>query len=575
MTNNRKPEPNDMNGNEEYKAAHEGEVQGHFVAMDEVLAELVVYLDVRGFLLVPDPLGYYKGWDIYQRDFILIDGCYVANAKRMTKVGDITDSLKRLVTEWGNFEQGNNRSELWMKKARSVYTSLFESLTQGNVMYSVSQNTNRVDTSILDTQGGTGYGYKVLPVEQFVPTHVRDLDVRELLHVFPDAEATMLMMMLGRGLWGANGQKTLDNKVINHRWRGWCLLHSDAAGMGKSFFKETLESVLVALGYRVAGLTNGCSARFGWQKPATADFTLADDFNADSQRSFVVNESIKIIASNGSLTTEEKGKDMAHVKATSVIIGCTNYNKQAQYIGADEGHISRANVLSVKPEWEIAQTTGEDTIYSQWQVLAVKYETTVEALMMHLLVKSQELFKAYLDANSLEGIYKELRSHYAVKPGLYSLKDMTRATAHIVAFGVAIDNKMTIEEKEVQVRQMLSEYGAQYLLATIAVTASGIPSTSDFYPKGISKSTKKAVGCSMRELRRSVDTEDPQTMFTRVSRLVHTTDGFKYPSAVNAYYNLVNVNEFVDKMHEYMAWSDDAKADTKRTLIESIDILFQ
>jgi len=574
MSNKNKFEPNDMNGKAQHDADHDGEVSGTWVSMDTVLNELVTYLDLKGFVLVPDPLGYYKGWDIYKRDIILIDGCYVEGVKRMKKVGDITDNLKGLIESWADFEQGNNRSELWMRKARSIYTSLFESLTHGNVMYSVSHNAKRVNTSILDTQGGLGYSYKVLPVEQFVPTDVRDLDVRELLHVFPDAEATMLMMMLGRGLWGANGQETYDKRVINHRWRGWCLLHSDTPGIGKSFFKETLGSVLVALGYTVAGLPNGCSSRFGWQKPATSDFILADDFNAESQRAFVVNESIKIIASNGSLTTEEKGKDMAHVKATTVIIGCTNYNKQAQYIGADEGHISRANVLSAKPEWEIAKTTGENTIYAQWQTLAVKYETTVEALMMHLLVKSQELFKAHLDANSLHATYEGLRSQYAVKPGLYSMKDMTKATAHIVAFGVAIDNKMTVEEKEVLVRQMLSEYGAQYLLATIAVVASDVPETSDFYPKGVSKSTKRAVGSAIRELTRSLVNENPQTVFTRVSQLVHTTDGFKYPSTVTAYYNLITVSEFVEKMHEYMAWSDDDKKAIRKLLIESLDILF-
>ena len=386
------------------------------VTMDEVLYELSVYLDVRGYTLVPDALGHYNGWDIYQRDLILIDGCLAMGAKRMTKVGDNTRALKQHIRSWLNFEYVSNRSETWMEKAYSIYISLFESHTKSNIMDSVSHSADRVNISLLDTQGGTGYGYKVLPVRQFVPNNVKDLDVRELLHVFPEAEADMLMMMLGRGLWGAKGQKTLDGTVLEHRWSGWCLLQSDASGSGHSFFKETLEKVLVALGYKVASLKKGVPYMSGWLAAATSDFTWADGFTAASQRAFVVEGYVNIIARSGSLPSEVSSRDFGTVKATSVIIGCTDDNTQAQYNGALAGHLNRANVLSVKPKWVLAKTAREYTLEAQWQALAAKYDTTVEALMIHLLVKSQEMFKETLDAGELYETYTELRSQYAVKP---------------------------------------------------------------------------------------------------------------------------------------------------------------
>jgi len=568
-------DPADMNGKAEHEAEHGGEETGTFIAFDEVLADLVAYMEPRGYLMAPDPLGKYCGWSFYLTDYIRIDGCNVSNSRRLIKTVTNTSALRKMILSWVRYEQGQNRSKTWMDKAIKAYTSLFENTTNGNAMNSVAKSSDEVDSRVLDTQGGTGYGNKVLPLFQFVPEHLRDLDVMELLHVLPDAEATMLMMMLGRGLWGAKGQVTLDGRVIDHRWRGWCLLHSDIAGMGKSFFIQLLEKVVSSLGYVCQDLPTEMSSKFNWGKPATADFALRDDFNSDVQHSFMKNASVKIIASGGLMTTEDKGQDMqCGVKTTAVIIGCTNYNKQAQYIGADAGHISRANVLSTKSTWALSK--GEQkTLYSQWYALAAKHEVTLEALMMHLLVKSQEMFKEHMDANTLHATYESLRLSYAVRPGLTSLKDMCTATAHLVAFGVAIDKYMSVEEKEDKVRTLLSEYGSQYLLATIAATVSGIGRDSDFFPKGVTASNTKTIKRSIHELIRSIDSESPQSMFNKVSQLIHSSDGYKYPGSVSAYYSQICPEEFVAKMHEYSAWTDDEKKVVSRQLEDSLEILLK
>lgn len=549
-----KVEPNDANrrveNNEEMYSAN------MLYTYSDLVDEYREYMRGKGFDIKPAYNGHFNGWDVYTQQHVLLEGCNVADLVLWKKIAPYQFKPFMNLTRGWVADKLNDTDEDnagLKKEIYSVYSNLFENGVNNNKLYNVAKLASDAerhrDITIISKDGE---GNKLLPREDMLPVVLLDKDVKELLHVLPPVEQDMLMMMLGRGLLGGTGQLLSDGTTLRHSWRGWCLLHSNVAGLGKSTFIELVAKVVLELGYSVSYLPESMGGKFGWYDPATADFTLKDDFNEDTQQRFIKDAKIKTIVSQGTLTTEEKGKPLVHVHSRCLILGATNHNKQSQYIGADSGHVSRSNILSTYDEIDLVQQGAKTTLIEQWNMLAERYDVTWDALMLWLMVRSVEAFRRGVAEESLLETYNTLRANYRVKVGLTGINDLVMATMELGAFAISVRAK-TLEEQAAMVEEVSGSYSASYLLATIAVTT--VPSLRDtpFYPVGVSCSNGRAIANLVKDLAVQVEHDNPTRMFATISQLIHSTEGWRYPDKVSGYYINPNANALNARVEYYKA----------------------
>jgi hypothetical protein len=546
-----------------------------------LVEEFITDIERDGFYkIAPSMTGRFNGWDIYTKQTVQLDGCNTRASKVWRKLADSQfRGFKLKVGQWVNkaIADAGDVEPSVKNSISSIYVNLFENGLSYNKLFNVANkmpDSERFQRLLATSE--TEVGAKMLPIRSMLPEVLNTQDVTQLLHVLPAAEQEMLMLMLGRGLIGANGQETVSGGKIAHTWRGWCLLQSAVAGIGKSTFINTLSRVLSTLGYKVEGLPNSMTNKFGWYDPATADFTLRDDFNEDTQAQFIKNEVVKTIASGGTFTAEEKGKPhVTGVKATTLILGATNHNKQSQYIGADSGALDRANILSTYAEMDLLADELPTTLIEQWNTLASKYDVSWDALMLWLLVESAERFQALIpDMPKMAQTYKDLRAAYSVKIGLTAVEDLVKATMHLAAWHIA--RKVYPEDQMQACVDIAKEYSAAHLLATIGTTLVKDLKGTAFVPVGLSLANSKALATQFNDLCVEVEVNTPQKTFNKVTQMMHTNDGWRYPSQVSAYYGKMNAKELYNQVKVYEAIpSGRAKDDIQDSLAHLTSMMFK
>jgi hypothetical protein len=221
---------------------------------------------------------------------------------------------------------------------------------------------------------------KYVPARSNLSEDLINFKSSELLTIFPEAEASLFELAVGRGLYGINGDKFADNtEALKSPWR-YLTLVCGAPGIGKSILMSAVQKAVENLGYTTAEFTD-LNKQFGLEQIINKDFALSDDLRATTLKALLDSNSFKSIVSGAKVRTEEKFKSESEIQSRAALICNINSFPSSLLYLNDEGALNRIRVLQCKSQAEIAES---DKTYFKILELKKKYKCS-----------EQELFNAF------------------------------------------------------------------------------------------------------------------------------------------------------------------------------------
>lgn len=401
------------------------------------------------------------------------------------------------------------------------------------------------------TLTGKDGAFKFVPSLESFPAVLQALDARKLLTLFPDAEASQLMLMLGRVVCGASETELMEGGQLEHTFRSYGIMVGMEAGLGKSTFMKYLRSTLSKLGYIIDDMHVN-DTKFGWGGIAKSDLALIDDLNAETQKRLLSDARVKSLVSNGYLKVEEKGQPAVSVRATTVILGATNHHNASDYIGMDSGSISRVNQMDTMNSYELSKYWGTDRDYrlkQYWEEEAKRYGVSTDCLCAYLLRRCADLFMkvcGYVydygwqksNPDLLEEIVKGNRSLFNIDTNLNHAEELVRASAEALAMTVA-------ENPELEERAMSLDFNASIVVAIASHFAHAkeediANAYSALSLHHMSRDVKAYIKAKGKELESMKAHSTADGAFKSVMSELRSTKGFGYPQHVSHYIPMWN-----------------------------------
>jgi hypothetical protein len=511
-----------------------------------------------GYMLVPSPADKNNGFTVYVKKTPTVPGLRMGKVQVWLR-GDKTDvnhCYKRIagwysqnLAELGEDAEENDGA---IKALKSFYGLLTACQQIRNPLINLSNMMIAQGLGVDEVMSRRNMGWsrdvttRILPSAETV-VEFPDLDPRELLHVFPEAEQTFLMWSIGRIMCGRKGSERINRsgkvKKNTTEWRGWVLLQSDAGGIGKSTFCKTLLNHLAEFGYSQASINVG--GRFDWLQTATADIAYKDDFNNKEQGVFIRDENVKIIASSGTMSTEGKGETRVdNIQTEAFILGCTNTANQAHFFGVDDGTLTRSNILSAKTSTELGE---DDNIIKKWNEVAFRVGTQVPiepgqvdedgepiptnqdmcpTLMTWFI--GQCVTKYLLDQPDMD-IQAPVRAQFRTKSAVTSSSEISLGYMQCIAASARYYERMEGEALSEEMRleyfdRMIKSFSTKKVLAVLNIAATTGAISLPSLNIGIMKSFQ---GTTLADKIQSYG-EDNKTSSTRLFNDLKTIDGNSY-----------------------------------------------
>ena len=290
---------------------------------------------------------------------------------------------------------------------------------------------------------------KIVPMLEWFPEQLLELDPKELLSIFENAEANTLMLHIGKMAAGApvciqNGEKRgsrlVENVVadnytgdqhnfLDFKYRVGVVSHGEAE-VGKSTLWETF--VLPAfekIGYTksLMALSNNQFNKHG----ALSDIWFNGDLTSESSVNLQKDSVIKSCISNEWFPLEGKGVDAVDARARATVLVVANHVRFPKIKDLDDGIISRLHFLETKTKNQLrfGKENATDT-WTVWNKLRDKYQVSTEVLALYLIRKSLNYFLESIgytwnenlqafekdeSANKLNKILAENRKNYKFK----------------------------------------------------------------------------------------------------------------------------------------------------------------
>lgn len=458
--------------------------------------------------------------------------------------------------EWRGFNKtleitindlGYNGPE-WLAVARKIQASL---TTQGNdkrsLMYGIGYNKSvYADTQVSRSFTGK-LAHKQIPDVAWFP-QLSDLDPYDLLTLFPKAEATALLLMLGRAMVGVGGTVTQEG-IVNHKMRSAAIIVGVEAGLGKSTLLNGIIAASKQLGYSTEPIATAGS-RFGWGKIAASDIGYKDDLNRETQSAILKSETLKTIITGGAFSSERKGIDSETTKSNTTVICCSNDYNVYDFYKMDEGSISRFNFLYTYNKLELASHYPDFDARTDKNInrIAKKYQVTERQLYTYLLAHAVKLFMATLgvevinDALVVTGVDKtqskmeELRGQFIYAPNITHVRDLVTSTAHLVAFAIGCA-RSTKARKDLCDHLVDLSFDSELLYCIINQYVHS-DSREPYRLRGLSSGCKQTIAKRLEDLsNRSGSRSNAQAFEFLIAELM-STQGATFPKAAGSYFRL-------------------------------------
>jgi hypothetical protein len=292
----------------------------------------------------------------------------------------------------------------------------------------------------INVDGSEVAGSRFVPQVSWFDEKLQAIDNEQLLSLLPEAEREVMMIFLGRVMLGRQGTPFTNGGVQDLKWRSLVCFEGPQAGMGRTTLLDYLSQGMKICGYNAEAIDD-LTGRFGHGRTATADFGFIDDLDPQGTIRTLSSALLKTVASGGTLKVEEKGQMSYQVTAMGAYMLCTNQLNLAALAELDSGNLSRLmpmrNACSndrrakeYKAKYGVEINT--DLTYEK---LAADYQVPIETLVLLLLARSAEKFKALMEKGQRELVatLENLKKQFIINTDMNYIDEMFKHYANLQA----------------------------------------------------------------------------------------------------------------------------------------------
>lgn len=250
----------------------------------------------------------------------------------------------------------------------------------------------------------------VLPRRNQFDPKIQELRFEDIFTIFEGTQLEQIKLFLGRVCVGETG--TLDpmtGQKLLHTYRNIMVVDGSYPGQGKSTLFQYLAKALTIAGYNINQACPPLNGRFNLKAPFTSDMILRDDETSENLGKELSSPAAKIMATNGTVSTEEKCEQAELTKCTTAMLILANRVEKRLFWGMDDGMRSRTTLCETVPEGAISV---DMLPHNRIPALAKELGVSIEAIMLWACRLATDEFLKYCNENAhkLEGHIKELEA---------------------------------------------------------------------------------------------------------------------------------------------------------------------
>ena len=281
------------------------------------------------------------------------------------------------------------------------------------------------------------YPRAYIPEREWFAESLQSLKFTDIFTLWPEAEARMLQLILGRVVVGRSNHIPCGREeAISHTFRSAAIIVGEDPGLGKSTTFNMLFNALIRVGYRRSNFRS-LSDRFNLGKVITSDVAYKDDLVVRTLKQLLSEEATKTIVSGGQLFTEDKFSNGVNQWANSVVIANTNEFDPRVAYSLDPGIVDRMKLLSTYRRSEMDKLTEvsespdlQPAIHIPW--LAEQHGVEEAAVILWAMRLAADYFDSLITGNLRTNKLADEVHLLTSKLRLQFNKDVTRQTLSAV-----------------------------------------------------------------------------------------------------------------------------------------------
>jgi len=250
--------------------------------------------------------------------------------------------------------------------------------------------------------------FAYLPEKKWFEKEIQDLKFEDIVKIFPEYEAKMMKLILGRAVVGRSGTVHPGSaEVIHHGFRKAGVVIGEP-GVGKTITLNGVLDAMKYLGYEVTAMGD-FGSRFNQGEIITSHLAYNDDLTTEGLKSMLTAHSFKSVVTGGTERVENKGTDAVEVVANTVILANCNEWKPELTYDLDSGAISRLAPIATYRLYELeemSEEAGHDVhpaSHIRW--LCKKYNVEPRTLYILLLRDCADFFMEHCKGEQGEDIH--------------------------------------------------------------------------------------------------------------------------------------------------------------------------
>ena len=237
--------------------------------------------------------------------------------------------------------------------------------------------------------------FSYLPEKSWFKKEIQNLCFEDIVKIFPEFEAKMIKLILGRAVVGRSGTvHPGTSEVINHGFRKAGVVIGEP-GVGKTITLNGILDAMKYLGYEVTAMGD-FGSRFNQGEIITSHLAYNDDLTTEGLKSMLTAHSFKSVVTGGTERVENKGTDAVEVVANTVILANCNEWKPELTYDLDSGAISRLAPIATHRLYEIEEMSEEEGHdlhpASHIRFLCKKFDVDARTLYIRLLRDCADFF---------------------------------------------------------------------------------------------------------------------------------------------------------------------------------------
>lgn len=501
-----------------------------------------------------------KGWFFWKKA-LATDSDIIAQFEVAFK-----ESLGKVRDDLGGGKAVNNM-------CTTVYNAFFNDIASSRSCV-VSQSLAIADSANQNLKrsiSGIPGAFKVVPQASWFSTELQKISGRELLTIFPEAEAEVLLNVIGKAMIGYNGSDVLEGKV-EHSARAYAIMIDQVGGLGKSTLMDYISEAITTLGFR-ASRVNANMSKFGWGEVISADMTFLDDLDNLKLGELISGHLIKSIVTNAIVRTEQKGQAAMEVKSTTTVLCASNTTDPRHLFDMDGGGKGRLNQLQTYTVHELDRKfdgRNNGFIKEHWAALSERLGCTTQDLTMLLLARAAETFSASIGLtvvgqrivraeDNLQKITKELRADLRISPDMTYTEDFMSSIANFMALSLALANVDKVKAEKILIGSKLDLEILLAYLGGICEYAEMEPEIVDLLvPKTLDKTSLLYMKDKLPQLKNQKNVRSYAKAFETAMLELLSVQGFAYPKALS-FYDAKWMSATSSSIEAYETFKNDAK----------------